>query len=428
MTEHHHDDSHYVAPTIEANYAPLRRVALLSAVVGTVAFLALGIANASMNAAHGGVRDLFLTYQSGFVFWSLVPIGAMTLMLIGYLCSTSWALVFRRVFQAAMRTWPLMFVLFLPVAASALFMGHDSSFWWAVPAGEFARDHANGDPVVTHEVAHRQGLYLNGLFFLLRAVIIFGVFGLLMRAMLKWAPAAEDEGNAANKSKLKGLGGPGVLVWALLFTVAMTDWVMSVEPAWSSSMFPVVAAMDCFLVTMAFSALVFYSLVGENQTALTIVKDKFRIDIGSLMYAFTMIWAYASFGQYMLIWAGNIPEEIGYYRKRLNGGWEFVAYALMAIHWLLPFVIFLFREVKTNPKSMKAMSIMLLAICATDVIWWIVPCVPHAEDTQFFHLLMAIAAIAMVGGIWGLAFLGQLRKANLLPKKDTAFLANWGHH
>ncbi len=426
MSDHHHDTD-YACPPIEVDYGPLRRIAVLAAVVGTVAFLGLGIANATINEKHGGVRDLYLTYQTGFVYWVSLPIGGMTLMLIGYMTHASWALVFRRIFQAATRTWPLMFVLFLPVAFS-VFAGHSSSFWWAVDAKEFAADHAGGDPVVEHEVAHRQGLYLNGPFFLLRAGIIFGAFGLIMRAMRKWAPKAEDDGDVKYKAKLNGMSGACILLWALLFTVAVTDWVMSVEPTWASSMFPVVAAMNMFITSMAFAALIFYTLVGENQTALSIVKDKFRIDIGSLTFGFTMIWTYASFCQFMLVWAGNIPEEITYYRRRLNGGWEFVAYSLMVVHWFLPFVLFLFREIKTNPVSMRWMSVLLLSICAVDVIWWIVPSIPHGGDLQFFHVPMALAAIAMIGGIWGVAFLGQLRKQNLLPKKDAAFLANWGHH
>lgn len=424
MSDHHHD-SDYACPPIEVDYGPLRRIAVLAAVIGTVAFLALGITNASLNT--GGVRDLYLTYQTGFVYWLSLPVGGMTLMLIGYMTHASWALVFRRIFQAATRTWPLMFVLFLPIAFS-VFAGHNSSFWWAVDAKEFAADHAGGDPVVEHEVAHRQGLYLNGPFFLLRAGIIFLVFGLIIRTMRKWAPKAEDEGDVKYKAKLNGMSGACVLLWALLFTVAVTDWIMSVEPTWASSMFPVVAAMNCFITTMAFSALVFYTLVGENQTALSIIKDKFRIDIGSLTFGFTMVWTYASFCQFMLVWAGNLPEEITYYRRRLNGGWEFVAYSLMIVHWFLPFVLFLFREIKTNPQTMRWMTTLLLAICAVDVIWWMVPSIPHGGEYQFFHVPMALAAIAMIGGIWGVAFLGQLRKANLLPKKDTAFLANWGHH
>lgn len=420
MSDHHHD-SDYTAPPIDANFAPLRRAAFLAAFLGAATFAVLAVANISMNG-DAGVRDLFLTYQTGFLFWMLIPVGSMALMLIGYLCSTSWQLVLRRVFQASTKTWPLVFLLFLPVALS-VFMNHNSSFWWAVKAGELSED-----PVVRHEFGHRQELYLNGPFFLLRAGVIFLVFGLLMRAMRKWAPAAEDEGNVENKAKLKRLAGPGVVLWALLFTVAATDWIMSVEPSWASSMFPIVLGMDTFMTTMAFSFFVLYFLTGENPVVLNILKDKFRIDIGSLTFGFTMVWAYASFSQYMLIWAGNLPEEIGYYRKRLNLGWEFAAYGLMIVHWLLPFVLFLFREIKTNPRSMQWMAVMLMSVCVLDVIWWIVPCVPHQGDLQFFHLPMALAAVAMVGGVWGLAFVGQLRKASLLPKKDTAFLANWGHH
>jgi hypothetical protein len=425
VSEHHNHDSDYACPPIEVDYGPLRRIAVLAAVVGTVAFLGLGIANATINEKQGGVRDLYLTYQTGFVFWLSLPVGGMTLLLLGYLTHASWALVFRRIFQAAIRTWPLMFVLFLPVAFSVI-AGHHSSFWWAVEPHEIPEIEDN--PVAQHEVGHRQKLYLSPMFFLLRAGIIFGVFGLVIRALLKWAPKAEDDGDTEYKGKLKRLSGPGVVIWALFFTVAITDWVMSVEPTWASSMFPIVASMNMFICAMAFAALVFYSLVGENRTALSIVKDKFRIDVGTLIFAFTMIWTYASFSQFMLVWAGNLPEEITYYRRRLNGGWEFMAYSLMIVHWFLPFVLFLFREIKTNPQSMRWMSVLLLSICAVDVIWWMVPSIPHGGDYQYFHVPMALAAIAMVGGIWGVAFLGQLRKHNLLPKKDTAFMANWGHH
>jgi hypothetical protein len=427
VSEHHHD-SDYACPPIEANYGPLRRTALIAAIVGTLSFAGLAIADIAMN--KHGLRDVFLTYQAAFVYWVSLPIGGMTLLLIGYLCSTSWALVLRRCFQAAIRTWFLMFLLFLPIVVS-LFVQHSSSFWWVVPAEQIS----NGDAVVQHEIEHRQKLYLNAPFFLLRAGLIFAAFALVMRALLKWGIKSEDDGDTKCKGKLVGLAGPGILLWALLFTVGMTDWVMSVEPAWFSSMFPVVAGMNCFLTTLALSALVFYTLIGENQTALSIVKDKFRIDIGSLMMGFTMVWSYASFCQFMLIWAGNLPEEIGYYKKRLNGGWEYMAYALMLVHWFLPFLLFLFREVKTSPKAMQKMTLMLLAICAIDVIWWIVPCVNRTANPEtgenlymYFHVPMAFAAIAMVGGIWGLVFLSNLRRANLLPKKDTEFLANWGHH
>ena len=157
------------------------------------------------------------------------------------------------------------------------------------------------------------------------------------------------------------------------------------------------------------------------------MKDKFRIDIGSLLLGFTMVWAYGSFCQYMLIWAGNLPEEIAYYKKRGDNGWEYLAYILMAFHWLLPFIVLLFREVKTSPKAMQRMTVFLLTVCAADVVWWLVPAVPHPEGG--LAAPMAFAAIIGFGGIWGLEFSRQLGRNTILPaNKETEFLATWGHH
>jgi hypothetical protein len=129
----------------------------------------------------------------------------------------------------------------------------------------------------------------------------------------------------------------------------------------------------------------------------------------------------------MLIWAGNLPEEITYYRKRGDHGWQYLAYFLMAFHWLAPFVILLFREVKTNPKYIRAVCLMLLAAGLGDVLWWIVPSLPHEHGG--LHVPMAIAAVVGLGGVWGLVFARELAKRPVLPaNREGAFLANWGHH
>jgi len=178
---------------------------------------------------------------------------------------------------------------------------------------------------------------------------------------------------------------------------------------------------------MALSVLVFYALTEGQAVALSVVKDKFRIDTGTMLFGFTMLWAYASFCQYMLVWAGDLPEEIMYYLRRGRGGWEYMAYVLMAFHWLLPFVVFLFREVKTSPPAMRAMAVLLLTLCATDVVWWIIPSIPHPEGG--LHVPMAFAAILGVGGLWGLEYARQLGKRPILPaNRETAFMAAWGHH
>lgn len=426
MAEHHTHDADYTAPAVNPDLGPLRRIAALAAVVGLAAWAGLGLANYATYGAseHGGVRDFFLTYLAAFAFWVCVPVGSMSLLFLAFLTSASWGLVLRRCFQAATRTlFPVVFLLFIPVVVS-LFLNEESPYWWVVDAKDVPEWQGN-DPVIK-EQGHRQKLFLNLPVFLIATLGILAVYSLLSRALSTWLVRAEDDGDKDGRSNVIGLAGPAVLIWALTWTVFVSFVVMSVEVSWASTMFPVIAAMNSFLMAITFATVVFYTLIGGNATALSIVKDKFRIDIGSLTYGFTMIWCYATFCQYMLIWAGNLPEEIGYVRKRTFGGWGIMAILLAVVHWLLPFVILLFRGVKTDPVKMRRVAVMLLFICAVDVTWWVVPAYEHAH--QWLHVPMAAAAIVGVGGVWGLAFLRELGKRSLLPKKDTAFLATWGHH
>lgn len=439
-----HDAPMNVPATVDA--APVRKVALIAAVVGLGAYAVLGGINlSSASDEHHkatAVQDFFLTYLVGWVFWAAIPIGATGLIMIGYLTSASWGVVLRRCFQAATRTWPLVALLFLPIAVS-LYMGDrehgpKSPFWWNDLSWEGELDavakakHTNVEAV--EEVREKQNGYetfpiITGLKptnFLGRFLIVFVVLGGIMFLLNTWGRPAEDADDQTAKDKLKRLSGPGIIAWALLTTVGITDWIMSVEPTWASSMFPVVFGMNAFICTFCVSILTFYCLYSGNADVMGIVKDKFRIDIGTLLLGFTMVWAYASFCQYMLIWAANLPEELTYYRKRGDHGWEYLAYFLMACHWLLPFIVLLFREVKTNPASMKKMACLLLTVCAADIVWWIVPAIPHPHG--WTHAAMGFAAIIGVGGVWGLWFAWQLERRPILPtNSEGKFLANWGH-
>jgi hypothetical protein len=405
----------YTAPSIPLDLGPVRKVALGSAVVGAGLWLVLAAVNASG-------RDFFMTYLAAFTFWLSVPMGAFALTSIAYITSASWGLVFRRIFQASLKTIPFMGILFIPLAVSMFLPA--SPYWWTYEQAEIG-DLLNNVKTAQVEMNHRMEMFLNIPVVLVTSLVCFVIWILVSRYILKYAPAAEDQCDRVAHGKLVAIGGPGVVLWALTTTVAITFWVMSVEIAWASTMFPVIAGVNQFLTAFAFSGLLMYTLVGGNPTALAIMKNKFRIDIGSLTYGFAMVWAYASFSQYMLIWAGNLPEEIGYYKRRLNGGWEYLAYFLMLFHWAVPFVVLLFRDVKTNPKSMKWVTTMLLIVCAADVVWWTLPTYPHEG---FLHVPMVIAAIVGLGGIWGVVFLKYLGERPIFPAKDTEFLATWGHH
>ncbi|MCU0702384.1 MAG: hypothetical protein MUF18_00125 [Fimbriiglobus sp.] len=495
-TATHHDHHHEVTvPDARVDVSKVRVLSLAALAVGAAVFFIGGFVGLGTDPKHG-MRDFFLAYLCGFVFWCSLPFGSLLLSMIGYLAQASWGIVFRRIFQASIRTLPLLAVLGVPVVVSVFVMGGEQSpFWWArsvwhAPTDQIPLDdeqkkdvqkyikqglgHDAKDiehiatvaaaehipPAAAEESLHKVHDWLNRNGFAIRYVAYFAIIGVVAFLLQRQARKAEDVSDTeAERYKLHVISGPGIPVVVITLTFFVTDWVMSVEPTWASSMFPVVFGMNMFLTTFAFSTLLFYTLTkvpndtrpdSPNRPDLTaVVKDKFRIDIGSLTLGFCMVWAYASFCQFMLIWAGNLPEEIPYYLKRgannadslLTGsgaenpggnvgystGWVYLTYILMAFHWLLPFIVLLFREVKTSPKGMRLMALLLLAVCACDVCWWIMPSVPH--PSTWLHLPMAFGAILMVGGIWAFVFAGQLKKRSILPtNSEGQFLASWGHH
>jgi hypothetical protein len=413
----HYDET----PIPEPNYGAVSKVAATSLILGAVVFGGCAV-------GQGNIREVMLSYLASFVFWVGLPLGALSLSMLAYLTTASWGLIQRRIYQAIMRTWWLFAILFLPIVLSLFIKnGEYSPFWWSIPTAEYTNI-----PTAIEEYDHKKHDWLNPQFFAIRAVIYFAVFGGLMALLGATARKAEDRNDENAKGMLRTISGPGVVLWALLTTFLVTDWVMSVEPTWASTMFPVIFAVNGFLTAHAFGVFTFYSLNKDNKAFMdTYVKDKFRLDMGSLLLGFAMVWSYASFCQFMLIWAGNLPEEITYYLKRgfnsrgIIGGWEFMGYLLIVFHWLVPFVVLLFKEVKLHPNRMRAMCAMLLGVCMVDVVWWIVPAIDH---TGTLHIPMTFGGIAMVGGIFGLAFTAQLKKRSILPPEEAKFLKEWGHH
>ena len=412
-----HSHSHET-PINEPNYGAVTRVATMSLVVGGVVF-------GSCAALQGSLREVLLSYLAGYVFWLDVVLGAFSLSMLAYLTTASWGLIQRRIFQAIMRTWWLFALLFLPILASLFISGGEySPFWWTIPTAEYT-----DVPTSMIEIDHKKHDWLNPKFFAIRAVIYFVVFGGYMALLARAARKSEDQNDAKATGMLRVISGPGVVLWALLVTFLTTDWVMSVEPTWASTMFPVIFAVNGFLTAHAFGVFTFYSLNKGNKAFMDVyVKDKFRLDMGTLLLGFAMVWSYASFCQFMLIWAGNLPEEITYFLKRGGNddfGWRIMCYLLIFFHWMTPFVVLLFKEVKLHPNRMRAMCAMLLLVCMVDVIWWIVPAFEHKGT---LHVPMAFGALAMVGGIFGIAFAAQLKKRGILPPEEAKFLSEWGNH
>lgn len=440
-----------------------QRFALGAAVVGLGLFVAAGFINLSTaepphaDAAKG---QFFVSYLSGFIYWLSLPVGGMALLMIHYLAKTSWGVLLKRFLEAATRTLPFMFVLAIPLMLAA-FMGKASPYWWSDPskaqaelktqtgehvgvkkdvpksalspeekrrAEQWEKAEAGIAKAVDREVHEREVANLGFLtppVFVGCVVAYFLIWYVFISLFNKWSGEIATDHAKVEPSleKASKISGPGVIVFAIVNTAAASQLVMSMEPSWASTMFPVIYTINSFLTTLCFCVACFLTLAGRKPFS-DHLRPKFQIDMGSLMLAFTLFWTYTSFSQMMLVWIGNLPEEIPYYLKRSYGGWWYVSAGLIVFHFALPFLLLLFRDVKLHPKRLRAVAIFLLVMCAIDVVWWISPSVRH---DGYWYILMDAGAVVGIGGVWGLVFLWQLRQRALLAKNETFWLPA-GHH
>ena len=263
--------------------------------------------------------------------------------------------------------------------------------------------------------------------------MLFAIWGAMIFFLNKWGQETSDATHPAvvdrGLIKLQNISGPGLIMFGITTTVSASLWVMSLEPGWSSTMFPVIFAVNQFLTCFAFCLSLFLLLAARPPFA-GHMRPKFQLDMATLMLVFTLFWSYTSFSQFMLVWIGNLPEEIPFFLKRSNydghhSGWWYVSAALIALHFALPFLLLLFRNIKLHPVRLRIVAVYLCCICAVDVIWWVAPSAP--ESGNFPAWLMDVGAVLGVGGVWGLYFLYQLRQRPLFPD-NQAFLLPEGHH
>ena len=428
-----------------------QKIAIGFAVVGLAAFGIGAAVLAGDDHAHpAALTQVLSAYLVGYIFWFSLPVGGLALLMIHYLAKTSWGVLLKRPLESATRTLPLMFLLFIPIVIGVA-LGEKSPYWWTAPEHSHAQEEiaakaGEAEPgnrqkamsiaeervrrAVEHERHERDVGNLHFLSlpaFIGVGVVLFAIWGVLIYFLNKWGQDAEDDPAKVDASldKCGKLSGPGLIIYAITITAASTQWVMSLQEGWASTMFPVIFAVNQFLTCFAFCVAVFLLLVGRPPFR-DLMRPKFQIDMGSLMLAFTLFWSYTSFSQMMLIWIGNLPEEIPFFLKRSNNtGWWWVSAILVVFHFGLPFILLLFRDIKMHPVRLRMMAIYLLVVCAIDVVWWIEP--THAHSSPLF-ILLDIGAIAGIGGLWGLVFLYHLKKRPLIPHNETFWLPEGHHH
>ena len=357
--------------------------------------------------------QFFRSYLFAYLVCLGIPLGSMAILLLHYLTGGNWGLVLRGVLESVLATLPALAVLFVPLA-----LGLPKLYPWADP------EIVAHDPLLQHK-----SLYLNVPFFLVRAVIYFAAW-LGIAWVLRSTSAAQLRGwSVARHERTRAFAGPSLALYGLTVTFAAIDWIMSLEPHWVSSIFGALIAVGWILPGMAFAIVLLTQIAptaGDAEVEQGPDKNLWN-DLGTLLFAFVMLWAYLSFSQLLLIWAGNLPEEVTWYLHRIEGAWSLFAWALFLFYFAFPFMLLLSRDVKQRPERLGRAAMILLVMHVVYQFWLVRAAppparhdAPHVPVTLDLHWLDATLLIALVA-LWGALVVRSLRAGRLFPTEDPAW-------
>jgi hypothetical protein len=337
-------------------------------------------------------RQFFRSYLFAFVFWFTIPLGSLAILMLHHLVGGAWGWAIRRLLEAATTTLPLIALLFVP-----LLFGLREVYPWA------QAQQAGADEVVLRKLS-----YLNAPFFTARSAFYLALWGVLGHLLSRWS-REQDRSSPTAERRMRRLSGPGLVLYVLSMSFASVDWIMSIEPHWYSTIYGVLWIVNQGVGALAFVILAL-GFLEEREPFLGRLRPDHFHDLGNLLLAFVMLWAYMAFSQYLIVWSGNLAEEIPWYLRRTEGRWQWVPATLIVFHFFVPFVLLLMRDIKRKSKALLWIAAWILGMRLVDTFWLIVP----GYDDAALHW-MDPALIVGIGGIWLGAFLQRLQKSPLLP-------------
>ncbi len=379
------------APTdIRGSIEAVQRRALIVAVAAGVPALV---------GAVFQTEQFLRSWLLAFLFWISFPLGSLALSMLHHLTGGAWGLSIRRLLEAAMRTLPWMALLFVPIA-----LGVGQLFPWA-----------DAELVAHDELLQKKAIYLNVPFFLVRAVIFFGTWMLIARIVGRTVAQQDRTGDPRLAHRLRMLAGPALGAYALTMTFASVDWGMSLEPHWFSTIYGVIFIVGQGLGTLCLTVVMGAWLARREPFSRWIAPRHFH-DLGNLMLAFVMLWAYVSFSQFLIIWSGNLSEETPWYLSRASHGWKVIAGILIGFHFIVPFLTLLSRRTKRAGHALATVATVLLFLRFVDVFWLIVPAFhPEGLHVSWLDVLVPVA----MGGFWVRVFFGGLKGRPLISLQDA---------
>ena len=344
-------------------------------------------------------KQFFFSYLTAFFYLLVITGGALFFVKVQYLSGSVWSVTVRRLMENISVGMPWAALLFIPIV-----FGLPDLYQWA------HLDIAKADEAMRGRIT-----YFSYPFFFGRVVLYFAIWSFFSLRIYKRSTDMDRDHSASHILKAESISAPGLLLLFLSLSLAADDWIMSLEPNWYSTMWGVYCMAGGALAFMAVMTLASQGLRNGGYLANTITREHLH-DLGKWMFALTVFWSYIAYGQYMLIWYANLPEETIFFFKRMQGTWLWVSVALVLGHFIFPFFLLLSRRAKRNDTILRFAAIWILCIGYVDVYWMVNP-VLH-KDGIAPHWL-DLTTLMAVGGTMAFAFWLRLRKNALVPVGDV---------
>jgi hypothetical protein len=345
--------------------------------------------------------QFFRSYLFAFTFWTGLSVGSLLLLMLQHLTGGGWGLVIRRVLEAATRTLPVVLLLFVPILLGA----HHIYSW------------THAEEIAHNPVLVEKSRYLNLPFFTVRAAIYFAIWLGLTFFLNRWSLEQDRTADRQYKKRMQLLSGPGMVLVIFTVTFASIDWFMSLDPEWSSTIYGFVFVAAWGLSALAFTIAVMAALSRHEPMHETVAQLHFH-DLGKLLLALVMLWTYFAFSQFLIIWSGNLPEEIRWYLPRTRGAWGAIALAVVVLHFAFPFLFLLSRSFKRHANKLVIVAVLVMVMRLVDLYWVITP---NFTGASFNFSWMDLVAPIGMGGLWLGTFFWALKQRALIPINDPLY-------
>lgn len=343
-------------------------------------------------------RAALFSYLLAFAYWAGIAVAALIWLGAFHATRARWVVVLRRVLEVMGSAVVVLALLFVPLA-----LGLRDLYVWAAPPASLG-EHA------LRLLAHKRP-WLEPTAFVSRSALYFALWIAVAWLLERWSRRQDETGALELTVKQRRLGAGALPLLGLTITFAAIDWLLTLNPLWSSTIFGVYYFAGSFLAAMAALTLIALSIELPGAR----VTSAHHHALGKYLLAFTAFWAYIAFSQGMLVWIADLPEETPWYLLRSRNGWWVVGAILIAGHFVLPFAALLSRDLKLRPRALGAVAAWLLLMHYLDLYWVVMPVASPGAVTAHWTQLTAFVG---VGGVAAAFVIRRLRSGAAIPLRD----------